>query len=118
MRKISLTVLVITASLFSTQAYSQKADSLKQEKIKYISKDLSLPEGKAAEVVLILDQYKDAAKKVINDKSLGEDARRAKLETLIDDKNSKLSKIIAGFGGVCYFAAFYYISACLKVACN
>ena len=46
-------------------------------------------------------------KKVINDTSLGEDARRAKLEALIDDKNSKLQKIIAGFGGVCYFAAFY-----------
>ena len=25
---------------------------------------------------------------------------------------------IAGFGGLCYFAAFYYISASLKVTCN
>jgi len=27
------------------------------------------------------------------------------------------SVAIAGFGGVCYFAAFYYISAGLKVTC-
>ena len=94
MKKLSLTFLSILTILLCNNAYSQQADSLKQAKIKYISKDLSVTDSKAEEVVLIMDQYKADAKKLINDKNLTEDARRMKFDGLIDEKNSKLKKVL------------------------
>lgn len=94
MKRFSLAFLVIAATLFGTHAYSQQADSLKQARIKYISKDLTVTDSTAEKVIVILDQYKEAAKQLINDKNLTEDIRRVKFDMLIDEKNNKLQKIL------------------------
>ncbi|WP_276359155.1 hypothetical protein [Daejeonella sp. H1SJ63] len=92
--KRSYLISFILTILFNAHAYSQQADSLKQAHIKYISKSLAVPEGIAQQVAFILDQYKEKAKASINDKSLTGDSLRVKLDQLIDDKNSKLKKIL------------------------
>lgn len=94
MKKFSLAVFTILTILLSNNVYSQHTDSLKQAKIKYISKDLSVTDKKAEAVVLIMDQYKADAKKLIGDKALTESVRRVKFKALIDEKNSKLEKIL------------------------
>ena len=93
MKKFYL-ISFILAILFNAHAYSQQADSLKQAYIKHISKSLTVPEGIAQQVVLILDQYKGKAKASINDKTLTGDSLRVKLDQLIDEKNSSLEKIL------------------------
>ena len=62
MKKFSLAVFAIFTILLSNTAYSQHTDSLKQARIKYISKDLSVTYKKAEAVISIMDQYKAAAK--------------------------------------------------------
>ncbi len=94
MKKLTSAILIIAAALFIQKAHGQQADSLKQARIKYMSKDLAVTETKAQQIVFILDEYKENAKLVINDKSLNRDALRVKLDVLIDEKNMKLKKIL------------------------
>jgi hypothetical protein len=94
MKKLSSTLLIISATLLGNLAYCQKADSGNQAQIEYISKKLSIPDEKAGQVVLILDQYKTKAKNTINDKALSEAERRAKLDLLIAEKNISLTKLL------------------------
>lgn len=92
--KKSYLISIILAILLNAHAYSQQADSLKQVHINYLSKTLSISQSKAKSVVAILDEYKENAKKVISDNSQSEDARKLKLNQLIDVKNSSLEKIL------------------------
>lgn len=95
MKTISTYILFfIGAALFSTQAYSQQPDSLKKAKVKYLSKTLSVSESKAQQVASILDQYKAAANQAASDKNLSQQQIRTKLDLLIDEKNSRLEKIL------------------------
>ncbi|MGB4776060.1 MAG: hypothetical protein WBP45_12855 [Daejeonella sp.] len=97
MKRFSITSLVIAAfalSLFTKQAYGQQADSLKRANLNYLRQTLSVTEQKAEQVQVILNQYKENAKLLISDKNLTEDTRRAKFEQLVDDKNSRLKKIL------------------------
>ena len=80
--------------MWSVNTNAQQADSLKQAHINYLSKSLSVSQSKAQQVVSILGEYKDNAKKVISNKNLTQDALRVKLNRLIDDKNSSLEKIL------------------------
>jgi hypothetical protein len=94
MKKLSCTLLIISATLLGNLAYCQKADSEKQAQIEYIAKDLSISNEKAGQVVLILDQYKAKAKSIINDKALPEAERRVKFDLAIDEKNISLTKLL------------------------
>lgn len=85
----------ISTLLFSSNAHAQKADSLKQEAyVAHISKTLSVSESKAKQVAAIMADYKANAHKAVDDKSLSPLALRAKLDTLIAEKNSRLEKIL------------------------
>ena len=41
-----------------------------------------------------MDEYKSAAKKIIDDSSLNEGTKKIKFDALIDDKNKKLGQIL------------------------
>jgi len=64
------TLIFISATFFATPTYPQQLDSLKKAEVEYLSKDLSLSESSAVQVVTIMDNYKESAKKIISDKKL------------------------------------------------
>lgn len=82
------------AFLFSMQVYPQQPDSLKKAQVKYLSKDLSLSESSATQVVTIMDTYKESAKKVISNKALTPADKKVRLDKLIDEKNKQLSTLL------------------------
>ena len=92
--RYQLLFLILIGSMWSVNTHAQQADSLKQVHINYLSKTLSVSQSKAQQVVSILDQYKQEAKAAVNNKSLKDDERKVKLDQLIDEKNSKLKKIL------------------------
>jgi len=88
------TLIFIGATFFATPTYPQQPDSLKKAQVKYLSKDLSLPESSAAQVVTIMDNYKENAKKVASDKKLTPEGKKVKLDNLIIEKNKQLSLLL------------------------
>ena len=94
MKKLTITLLISTAAFFSQKAHAQQADSLKQVRVNWLSKELSITQEKAQQVASIMDQYKENAKIAIDDKSLTQETLRAKMDLLIDEKNTKLKKIL------------------------
>lgn len=85
-----------TILLFLTMvcAKAQQADSLKKTHAKHLSKDLSISESVANQVVEIMDNYKQNIKKAINDKTLKPEELQAKISLLMDEKNTRLSLIL------------------------
>jgi hypothetical protein len=94
MKKLSLTLLIITGALFYQKAQAQQTDSLKQVRVNWLSKELSITKEKAQQISLIMDQYKASANLAINDKSLNEETLRTKINQLIDEKNTKLKQLL------------------------
>jgi len=89
-----LLVSILIANIFINQAYCQDSDSVKQAKVKYISKDLAINETQAEKVVTIMDGYKLKAKAVLEDKNLKDSEKRLKLDLLIDKKNADLKVLL------------------------
>ena len=89
-----LIILILIGSMWSANVNAQQTDSLKQIHINYLSKTISVSQSKAQQVVSILDEYKENAKKVISDNSLTEDTRRVKLSQLIDEKTAVWKKYL------------------------
>jgi len=89
----------LIASLFFflslNSAFSQEPDSTLQARVKYISKQLSLPDPQTKDVIKILDTYKENANKVFNDMSISEKDRSLKVKKLMETKNLALKKILS-----------------------
>ena len=64
--KYPLLILIIVGFILNGDVSAQQTDSLKQVHINYLSKTLSVSQSKAQQVVSILGEYKDNAKKVIS----------------------------------------------------
>lgn len=90
----SITIVFASAFLLSTKVYSQQLDSFKTAQVKYLSKDLSLSQTSAVQVVTIMDKYKQSAKIVISDKASTPADKKVRLDKLIDEKNKQLSPLL------------------------
>jgi hypothetical protein len=91
---IFLISLFLIAALSFSNSYAQQQDSLKQKQINFLSKTLTTSRDTATLVINIMSAYKENVKKVIADPTLKEDARRAKIDELIADKNKKLALVL------------------------
>lgn len=89
-----ITIIALAGFLITGVAFAQEADSLNKIKIEHYSKMLGVTEKKSKDIVLIMDQYKESAKQIINNAALSQDEKKIKFTLLIDDKNSKLKKIL------------------------
>jgi hypothetical protein len=88
------TIILCTVVLVNT-AYGQKTDSLKTlQQTKYLAKELAITEKTAQQVATIMDDYKAAANLLVNDKTITQQQLKEKFDILIDEKNSKLEKIL------------------------
>ncbi|WP_419801434.1 hypothetical protein [Mucilaginibacter sp.] len=94
-KNFTYSFILVIAFLFSAQVYSQQLDSSKKAQVKYLSKDLSLSETSAAQVVTIMDKYKQSAKIVISDKALTPEDKKARLDKLIEEKNKQLFPLLS-----------------------
>jgi len=96
MKTYILLISLLFVSLLSTNtSYAQQQDSLKQKKINYLTKVLSTDQQTAKQVASIMDTYKVSVKQVITDATLSEDARRVKINGLIEEKNKKLALFLS-----------------------
>ena len=96
MKTYILIISLLFVSLLSTNtSYAQQQDSLKQKKINYLTKVLSTDQQTAKQVASIMDTYKVSVKQVITDATLSEDARRVKINGLIEEKNKKLALFLS-----------------------
>ncbi|MDP4240346.1 MAG: hypothetical protein Q8904_12840 [Bacteroidota bacterium] len=91
---IFLNFLFFAFMLTMGTAYAQQQDSLKQKQIKFYSRVLTVGQETATQVASIMDTYKEGVKKVVADATLTEDARRAKIDELIDEKNKKFELLL------------------------
>ena len=91
---ILLISLLFVSFLSISDAYAQKADSLKQKQIKFYSKALNVGQDTAKLVSNIMDTYKEGVKKIVADATLTEDVKRVKIDDLIDEKNKKLGLLL------------------------
>jgi len=87
--------LLFVSLLPTNKSYAQQQDSLKQKKINYLTKVLSTDQQTAKQVASIMDTYKVNVKQVITDATLSEDARRVKINGLIEEKNKKLALFLS-----------------------
>jgi len=87
--------LLFVSLLPTNKSYAQQQDSLKQKKINYLTKVLSTDQQTAKQVASIMDTYKVSVKQVITDATLSEDARRVKINGLIEEKNKKLALFLS-----------------------
>lgn len=94
MKRLPFRLLLIALAFSGANVYAQQVDSLKQSQIRYIKQELEITDKNAQEVLSIMDQYKESAKQLINDKGLTEEGKRIKFAQLIDNKNAKLKKIL------------------------
>jgi hypothetical protein len=96
MKKIFLVpVIIICNVFFANTAFGQKNDSLKTvQQTEYIAKELTINKVTAQQVATIMDDYKTAANLLVNDKTITQQQLKEKFETLIDQKNIKLEKIL------------------------
>src|SRR6476469_5000274 len=92
--KYTFTFLFIMSLIYGNKILAQETDSLKKEHIKYLSKDLSLTEATATQVVLIMNRYKENAKKIINNTKLSPEERKSGFDNLIEEKNKQLLKLL------------------------
>ena len=94
-KAILLPTIIFCSVLLANTAYGQKTDSVKtQEYTKYLAKELASTEKTAQQVATIMDDYKAAANILVNDKTVTQEELRTKFTVLIDEKNSKLEKIL------------------------
>ena len=91
MKNIIITSLVIMLSI--TLAFAQ-TDSLKSQQNSYLSKQLNITDALATQVEGIMAAYKTNAGKLAENKKLDPTEMRAKIDALIEEKNSKLKKIL------------------------
>ena len=75
-------------------AKAQQTDSLIKANAKYLSKELAISESTANQVAAVMDNYKQNAKKAINDNALKPEALKAKINLLIEEKNNQLSLLL------------------------
>ena len=92
---IFLISLLFVSVLSFSNSFAQQQDSLKQKQIKFYSKTLTTSRDTATLVTNIMSTYKANAKKIIADPTLSEEARRAKIDELIADKNKKLALLLS-----------------------
>ena len=94
-KHLLLPTIIFCIVLLASTAYGQKTDSLKtQQQAKYLAKELATTEKTAQQVALIMDDYKTAANLLVNDKTITQQQLKEKFDILIDEKNSKLEKIL------------------------
>jgi Cu2+-containing amine oxidase len=93
MKKTTI-ILFATIAFTSTSTLAQKIDTLLKARIDYISKDLALDKDKAAQVVAVMDDYKQKVKTLTAENKLSEVEKRAKFNLLVDEKNTILKKIV------------------------
>jgi hypothetical protein len=91
---IYLISLLFASMLSVNTVYAQQQDSLKQKMINFYSKVLTANTDTAKQVADIIDTYKQSAKKVIADATLSEGAIRIKFDSLIEEKNKKLERLL------------------------
>lgn len=92
---IFLTTSIILIFLLTNIAYGQKTDSLKvTQEEQYLVKELAVTQKIAVQVASIMNDYKTAANVLVNDKTITQEELRTKFNILIDEKNSKLEKIL------------------------
>ena len=96
-----LTIMVVSGVIYSNSSMAQKAgtspaktDSAAVARTKYVSKQLGVDNAKASDVNTTLDGYKNQVKQVMADNSLTDAQKRAKIDGLIDKKNTKLKTIL------------------------
>ncbi len=75
-------------------AKGQQTDSLQKAHAKYLSKELAISDFTANQVVVIMDNYKQNAKKALNNKALKPEEVKAKMDLLIDEKNKQLALLL------------------------
>lgn len=89
-------ISIFFIALFSANyTFAQQQDSLKQKQINYYSKVLTASQDTAAQVVNIMNTYKDGVKKIVGDYTLSEATRRTKIDELIIEKNRMLVLLLS-----------------------
>jgi hypothetical protein len=91
---IFLISLLIASTLSVSNSYAQQQDSLKQKQVKYFSRILTVSQDTAKQVTTIMYTYKEGVKKVVADAALIEEVKRAKIDSLIEEKNKKLELLL------------------------
>ena len=79
----------------SSLAMGQSKDSLQKVQIQSVQTTLGADENTAKQAATIMNAYKSKAAAVAADNSLSSTEKKAKFDALIDDKNTKLSRILS-----------------------
>ena len=93
---ISATILsfLIVALSGSLSAQEKKGSYRSRDQRIYYSKNLLIDSAKAEQVLAIQESYKKAVSTIVADSSLSETGRRAKIQSIIVDKNKKLRGLL------------------------
>lgn len=75
-------------------AISEKSYGQQDLRVKEMALKLNIPDSSAAKTWSIIDEYKSNAKKVMRNDQLNDQQKRATIDSLIDNKNEKISKIL------------------------
>lgn len=95
--KISLFLLALLfVSIFSfSRSFAQQQDNQRQKQIMYYSKILTTNQDTSMRVIIILSTYNESLIKVVGDNKFSEEAKRTKIEGLIEEKNKQLGLLLS-----------------------
>ncbi|PWG81606.1 hypothetical protein [Pararcticibacter amylolyticus] len=101
MKKVFLYLIVFVfsgLSIFpirvSAKTVLPQADSLRQNRIRFVAKDLSLKESEAEKVVSILDTYKAKVQAVYSNAEINPDDQRSQVAILTEERDRQLGKVL------------------------
>lgn len=86
--------IIIIVMMSPARSYGQHTDSLKVNTTTYLSQYLKADTSVAKKVIQIQEEYKKAAKQIVNNSTLTEQQKRSFIDGLIDQKNSKLEQLL------------------------
>jgi hypothetical protein len=86
--------IIIIVMMSAIRSYGQHTDSLKVNTTTYLSQYLKADTSVAKKVIQIQEEYKKAVKQIVNNSTLTEQQKRSFIDGLIDQKNSKLEKLL------------------------
>lgn len=89
MKKFTTTVFAVMLT-----ATFAPAQTIKNDQIKYLSKQINVSDSLASIVESIMATYKVSVSKIMESKNLNPDEMRIKIDALIEERKFKLKKIL------------------------
>lgn len=95
MKNITAFAIFLLTCFLGIKSYAQTADTINSQHVAHLQSQLKTDPATARAVAKIIEAYKSNASQVTADPSIPEAQKRARIDLLINQKNTALKKLLS-----------------------